>query len=71
MVQARGTTYDGFGRLTKTTLLDGSDPVTETYDATGLGVTTTFADGSTYTNLYGPCGKVLKTTDGHRQHDLL
>ena len=56
-------TYDGFGRLTKTTLLDGSDPVTETYDATGLGVTTTFADGSTETDLYGPGGILLKTTD--------
>ena len=56
-------TYDGFGRLTKTTLLDGSDPVTEAYDATGLGVTTTFADGTTKTDLYGPGGILLKTTD--------
>ena len=56
-------TYDGFGRLTKTTLLDGSDPVTETYDATGLGVTTTFADGTTETYLLGPSGIPLKTTD--------
>ena len=56
-------TYDGFGRLTKTTLLDGSDPVTQTYDATGLGVTTTFADGTTETYLLGPSGIPLKTTD--------
>ena len=56
-------TYDGFGRLTKTTLLDGSDPVTEAYDATGLGVTTTFANGTTETDLYGPGGILLKTTD--------
>ena len=64
MDSARGSIYDGFGRLTKTTLLDGSAPVTQTYDATGLGVTTTFADGSTFTNLYGPFGEVLESTDG-------
>ena len=55
--------YNAFGRLTETTLLDGSDPVTETYDATGLGVTTTFADGTTETELLGLGGIVLKTTD--------
>ncbi len=56
-------TYDAFGRLKETTLLDGSDPVTEDYDATGLGVTTSFADGSTETELFGPGGILLRATD--------
>ena len=55
-------TYDGFGRVTRTALLDGSDPVTYAYDATGLTVTTGFADGTSSTSIDGPGGMPLSTT---------
>ena len=57
-------TYDAFGRLSKATLLDGSEPVTETYNETGLGFTVTFADGSTESALLGPSGAPISATDG-------
>ncbi len=56
-------TYDNFGRETGTSLLDGSDPVTFSYDSTGLILTSTFADGSTNQVIVGIGGTPLEETD--------
>ncbi len=57
-------TYDDFGREIGSTLLDGSEPVTFSYDSTGLLETTTYADGSTTQMVVGVGGQSLKEIDG-------
>jgi RHS repeat-associated protein len=63
-------TYDGFGRVKTAAHLDGSDALTDSYDATGLAFTVTFADGSTESAIFGPGGIPLSATDALGQTTL-
>ncbi len=55
--------YDGLGRIIKVSLPDGSAPQTISYDATGLRLTKTLANGDSTSTLLSLDGSVLSATD--------